>query len=309
MSLDNISNQYKILMAYNRGKNEKKSAYRILTDYARVQNVSEAWVYLGLYYMKTERPLGISFFSADRYHKALECLNAACLDDEWRDTANLLILTLLSEGSTRNISKAHTLARNLLKPPFDYDYEQQKTIFGHMMGFVADSVEKDDMLPKIENLDENEKNAFVEMWAQYQNRHRRSGMTPEAEWQMMHKSFAYAHYLSFEHYIESKLLQGYQAAYWAYGFVFLNRCNHLLRPVHKGSEEYNKLESIFMDGLIKKQLGALRAIVELYYQERAVWFFSNETVHQAIDKLKALYPDEYKSMISDFKDDGVRFPY
>lgn len=309
MSLDNISNQYEILMAHNSSKSEKKNAYRILTDYARVQNVSEAWMYLGLYYIKTERPLGISFFTADRHHKALECLNAARLDDEWRDTANLLILSLLTEGSTKNTLKAHTLARDLLNPPFHFDYEEQKSILGNMMGYVADSVKRDDMLPEVENLDASEKDAFVETWTQYQNRHKRSRMEPEDELQMMHQSYAYAHYLWFERYLEAKLLQGCQGAYWAYGFVFLNECNHLMCHMPVGSEEHKKFESVFMKGLIENQLGALRAIVELYYEEKAVLFFTTETVHQAIDKLKELYPDEYQSMCSGFKEDGIRFPY
>lgn len=309
MSLDNISKQYETLMAYSSSKSDKKNAYRILTDYAHVQNVSEAWMYLGLYYMKTEKPLGVSFFTANRHHKALECLKVACQDDEWRETANLLILSLLTEGSTKNTLKAHTLARNLLDPPFHYDYEEQKVILGHMMGFVADSVKRGDMLPEVENLDASENDAFVETWTQYQNRHKRSRMEPEDELHMMHLSYAYAHYLWFEHYIETKLLQGCQGAYWAYGLVFLNECNHLLHHMPIGSEEHKKFESIFMNGLMENQLGALRAIVELYYEEKAVLFFSTETVHQAIDKLKEFYPDEYQSMCSGFKEDGVRFPY
>lgn len=309
MSLDNISNQYDILMADSSSKSEKKDAYRILTDYARVQNVSEAWMLLALYYVKTKKPLGVSFFTADRYHKALECSNAACQDDEWRDSASMLILSLLTEGSTKNNFKAHTLARDLLEPPFHYDYEQQKMIFQHMIPLVIESVNRGEVLPKVADLDRSEIDAFVETWTQYQNRYRRSRMEPEEESRMMHQSYAYAHFLWFEHYLETKLQQGCQGAYWAYGVIFLNNANHTLRPMLVRSEEHKKFESVFMNGLMENQLGALRAIVELYYEEKAVLFFSDDTVRQAVYKLKELYPDEYESMRSGFIEDGIKFPY
>lgn len=306
--MTNILNQYETLMSDDSSKKEKKEAYRILTDYAHVQNAPDAWMYLANYYMNAKKPLGVSFLYADRNHKALECLKEISSDNEWRDTANLLILELLSNGSTKNNSKAHALARSMLNPPFNYRYELQKVIFSQMIIFIEDSVKRNAIFPDIENLESNKIEAFAEVWSRYQERHKCSGRAPEDELQMMYESYAYAHYLFFESYIEEKLFEGYQGAYWAYGFVFLNQCNHLMHPVYSGCEEYNKLEIIFMNGLMKEELGALRAIVELYYEEKITNFFSNKTVQLAIAKLKELYPDEYESMIESFEDDGIQFP-
>ena len=116
---------------------------------------------------------------------------------------------------------------------------------------------------------------------------------------------AFAHYTSLERFIEKKLREGYQGAYWAYGFVFSNQCNHLLHPVNKGSKEYDDLETLFMNGLNNNDLGALRAIPELYYVEKAKHLFSQEMLNNSITRLKDEYPEEYASMISDLEAEGI----
>lgn len=305
MSLDNISNQYDILMSDSSSKNEKKAAYKVLSDYAHVQNVAEAWMLLALYYMDTKKPIGISFFSADRYHKALDCLNVASSDPEYCDTANLLILNLLCDGSTKNKSKAYTQAKKLLNPPFAYDYENQVSIFSQLMGIVADDVQSGAIAPSIDNPPPGYIDEFVALWSHYQERHKRSGRSPEAELNMKHESYAFAHYTFLERYIEKKLHEGYQGAYWAYGFVFSNQCNHLLHRANRGSKEFDELEVLFMNGVNNNDLGALRAIPELYYVEKAKHLFTPEMVSNAITRLKDKYPEEYESMISDLEADGI----
>lgn len=240
--------------------------------------------------------------------KAIDCLSSASSDKEYSETANLLILNLLCDGSTKNLSKAYSHVKRLLNSPFKYDYENQVSIFGQLMGIVAEDVQHGAVAPSIDNPPPGYIDDFVSLWSNYQKRHSRSSGSPEAELQMMHESYAYAHYVFLENYILEKLNEGYQGAYWAYGYLFLNQCNHLFHPVRKGSSEYDELERLFTLGINNNDLGALRAVIELTYAEGITYFFSNETVRKSIDLLKTCYQDKYESMISNFAEDGVAFP-
>ena len=307
MSLDNIINQYDILMSKDCTKKEKKDAFYILTDYAHIQNASVAWLYLALYYINTEEPIGISLFGADRHEKAFECLKTASYDIEYRESAYLLTLDLFLKGSKKNLFKLNTLARALLDQPFNYDYEDQVSIFSYIIKAVNEDVYNGARIPSFENPDPKFIEKFIAVWSNYQKIHSGKKHSPDVELRVMNEAYAYAHYSFLEQYIEKKLLDGCQAAYWAYGVVFFSQYNHLMHPVRKNDAEYGIIEAVFINGLNKGDFGALRTILELYYQEDKKEYFSLSVVHQTIDTLRKLYPNEFKSLALTFKKNGITF--